>query len=268
MTQSDQPKKSVHKPKRKSVHMTLCGKGGVGKSVIARLLTEYLADRGEKPLAFDADPVNANFAAVDAFNVEKVGLIDANHEINPGLFDALVLRIVDSNRSVVLDTGAASYVPFFNYMRELDLAETLDENGYDLIFHVPLAGGPALPFTVENLKEVCLHFGKDAGVMVWLNHYWEQIERNGKTFTNWPVYRENADCIQAVFEINRMPSHTSAADFALMLRENKSFAEAVDNHSEFNILTRSRLMKVRKTMFGGMDALLGVDTSNEVEIAS
>lgn len=253
---------------RKSVHMTLCGKGGVGKSVIARLLTEYLTDRGDTPLAFDADPVNANFAAVDAFNVEKVGLIDANQEINPGLFDKLVLKIVDSNRSVVLDTGAASYVPFFNYMRELDLAETLDENGYDLVFHVPLAGGPALPFTVENLKEVCLHFGKDAGVMVWLNHYWEQIERNGKAFTNWPVYRENADCIRAVFEINRMPSHTSAADFALMLRENKSFAEAVDSQSDFNILIRSRLMKVRKTIFDGMDALMGIHTAEEVEVAS
>lgn len=267
MTQSDLPTMTSNLP-RKSVHMTLCGKGGVGKSVIARLLTEYLTDRDDAPLAFDADPVNANFAAVHAFNVEKVGLIDANQEINPGLFDGLVLRIVDSNRSVVLDTGAASYVPFFNYMRELDLAATLDENGYDLFFHVPLAGGPALPFTVENLKEVCRHFGKDAGVVVWLNHYWEQIERNGKTFTDWPVYRENAEVIQSVFEINRMPSHTSAADFALMLRENKSFAEAVDNHSDFNILTRSRLRKVRQTMFDGMDALMGVDRPEAVEIAS
>jgi len=98
-------------------------------------------------------------------------------------------------------------VPFFDYMRELDLAATLDENGYDLFFHVPLAAGPALPFTVENLKEVCLHFGKGAGVMVWFNHYWEQIERNGKTFTDWPVYRENADYIQAVIGINRNGWH-------------------------------------------------------------
>jgi len=157
---------------RKSVHMTLCGKGGVGKSVIARLLTEYLTEKGEAPLAFDADPVNASFAAVRAFDVEKVSLIDADQQINPGFFDQLILRIVDSNRSVVLDTGAASYVPLFNYMRELDLAETLNENGFDLFFHVALAGGPALPFTVENLKEVCQNFGQDAGVMVWLNHYW------------------------------------------------------------------------------------------------
>ncbi len=253
---------------RKSVHMTLCGKGGVGKSVIARLLTEYLTEKGEAPLAFDADPVNASFAAVRAFDVEKVSLIDADQQINPGFFDQLILRIVDSNRSVVLDTGAASYVPLFNYMRELDLAETLNENGFDLFFHVALAGGPALPFTVENLKEVCQNFGQDAGVMVWLNHYWEEIERNGKRFTEWPAYRQNAHCIRAVFEINRMASHTSGADFAALLRENKSFKEAVDSHSDFNILMRSRLLKVRRTMFGGMDAILGVEVPKEVEVTS
>ena len=138
---------ALAKPSRKTVHMTLCGKGGVGKSVVARLLAEYLTSQGQPPLAFDADPLNTNFASVKAFGAEKVQLFDKAHRIHSKLFDAMVVRIFGSDRSVLIDTGAASYVPLFNYMRELGLAETLNENGFDLFFHVALAGGPALPFT-------------------------------------------------------------------------------------------------------------------------
>ena len=253
---------------RKSLHMTLCGKGGVGKSVIARLLTEYLPEKDEAPLAFDADPVNASFAAVRDFDVEKVTLIDADQQINPGFFDQLVLRIVDSNRSVVLDTGAASYVPLFNYMRELDIAETLNENGFDLFFHVALAGGPALPFTVENLREVCLNFGQDAGVMVWLNHYWEEITHNDKPFTELPVFKTNQSSINGLLEIERMAADTSAEDFAEFLKRNISFEQALDRTtSPFNIVEQSRLFNIRETIFEGMDAVLGQQESTQLKVA-
>ncbi len=78
------------------VHMTLCGKGGVGKSVIARMLTEYLTDRFEPPLAFDTDPVNASFAAVEAFGVRRVDLIDDDQKIDASRFDEMILAIVEA----------------------------------------------------------------------------------------------------------------------------------------------------------------------------
>ena len=239
------------------VHMTLCGKGGVGKSVAARLLTEYLAERGEPPLAFDSDPVNASFAAVKALKVERIELIDADHRINARRFDEMVLRIIEGSRPAVIDTGASSYVALINYMRELDLGAMFRDEGHELFLHVLIAGGPSLPFTVENLSDVCESFGQDAGIVIWLNHFWERIERGGKPFTDWPVYRENERYIRAVLEIQRMASDTSAEDFASLLKTNRSFAEAVAADSSFNILTRSRLRKIRATLFEGMDAALG-----------
>ncbi len=239
------------------VHMTLCGKGGVGKSVIARILNEYLIDQGATPLAFDSDPVNASFAAVKAFDVKRIDLIDEDNKINSRRFDEMVIGIVESGRPAVIDTGASSYIALLNYMRELDLAATFRDEGHELFLHVLIAGGPSLPFTIEILDDVCTSFGGRAGIMVWLNHFWERIDISGKPFLDWQVYRENEQAIQAVLEIQRMASDTSAEDFIQLLKTNRSFAEAVAPESVFNILTRARLRRIREMLFASMDAALG-----------
>ena len=47
------------------------------------------------------------------------------------------------------------------------------------------------------------------------------------------------------------------ADFSLMLKENLSFAEATAPDSHLNTMQRSRLMRVRRTLFGAMDSAFG-----------
>lgn len=251
---------ALAKPARKTVHMTLCGKGGVGKSVVARLLAEYLTSQGQPPLAFDADPLNTNFASVKAFGAEKVQLFDKAHRIHSKLFDAMVVRIFGSDRSVLIDTGAASYVPLFNYMRELKFTRDLDRRNFDLMLHVIIAGGPALPFTMSNLADICKTFGGQARITVWLNHYWEEIEHEGKPFTELPAFKANQAAINGLLEIERMAPDTSAEDFAEFLKQNISFDQALDEaSSSFNVVEQSRLFNIRETIFEGMDAVLGTN---------
>ena len=261
MTKSPSPSaaaSALASPAKKTVHMTLCGKGGVGKSVVARLLAEYLTSQGEPPLAFDADPLNTNFASVEAFGAEKVKLFDKAHRINAKLFDAMVVRIYGSDRSIVIDTGASSYVPLFNYMQELKFARNLKRRGFDLMLHVIIAGGPALPFTMSNLTEVCRTFGGEAGITVWLNHYWEEITHNDKPFTELPVFKSNQASVTGLLEIERMAADTSAVDFAEFLKRNISFEQALDERSSpFNVVEQSRLFNIRETIFDGMEAVLG-----------
>jgi len=236
------------------VHMTLCGKGGVGKSVIARMLTEYLTDRFEAPLAFDTDPVNASFAAVEAFDVRRVDLIDDDQKIDASRFDEVVLEIVEAGRPVVIDTGASSYVALLNYMRELRLAQTFREEGFELFLHLPIAGGPSMAFTIENLRRVCDNHAGTTSIVVWLNHYWEKIQkRDGADFSEWQVAQEYKHAIKAFLSIQRMSSDTSAADFSALLKANITFAEALATDKRFHLLSRSRLRRIRETMFQCMD---------------
>ena len=248
------------------VHMTLCGKGGVGKSVVARLLTEYLQDRYGQPLAFDTDPVNASFAAVEAFGVRQIDLIDEDQQINARRFDKMVIDILENARPVVIDTGASSFVALMNYMRELNLAEAFREEGYELFLHLPIAGGPSMSHTIENFDDVCGSYGESAGIVVWLNHFWERIEMGGKGFGDWDVYRRRRHLIRAIIEIQRMSSDTSAEDFASLLKSNLSFAEALSPDSRFHLLTRSRLKSIRQTLYDCMDgAFAGIDAEARSE---
>ena len=44
-----------------TVHLILQGKGGVGKSVVASWLAEFLIRRGQRVRCIDGDPVNRSF---------------------------------------------------------------------------------------------------------------------------------------------------------------------------------------------------------------
>ena len=73
--------------------------------------------------------------------------------------------------------------------------------------------------------------------------------------------------IEAVLDIAQMSSDTSAVDFAQLLKSNKTFEDALGPDSEFNVFERSRLFNIRKTMFDGMEALLGAESEPCVSAA-
>lgn len=246
---------SLPPTKRRGFHMLLSGKGGVGKSVVARLLAEFLTDQGDAPLAFDVDPVNASFAAVPAFKAKSINLLDEDHKINASRFDEIVEDILDAERSVVMDSGASSYLPLLTYMEENDLVTRLKDEGFDVFLHTIINGGASLDFTTQNFNDVAKNFGDEAKVVVWLNHVWEKIARDGKPFTEWKTYQINRNRLHCILEIPKMASDMSAADFSAMLKENLSFAEATNPQSSFRVMQRSRLMKVRRLMFAGMEAM-------------
>ncbi|WP_033480350.1 ArsA-related P-loop ATPase, partial [Xanthomonas phaseoli] len=72
----------------KKVHITLQGKGGVGKSLVASLIAQYLRQSDKDPVCVDTDPVNATFSAYEAFNARRLELMDGT-KINERHFDDL-----------------------------------------------------------------------------------------------------------------------------------------------------------------------------------
>ena len=128
-----------------------------------------------------------------------------------------------------------------------------------------------MAFTVENLSQVCANHGHEAGVVVWLNHYWERIAaKDGAEVHEWRVFEECKHAIQAIISIQKMSSDTSAADFSALLKENVTFAEALERDSEFHLLSRSRLRRIREALFQCMDEAFepvdDEDTSGSAEL--
>ena len=89
-----------------TVHLVLQGKGGLGKSVVASWLAEFLTARGQKVCAIDADPVNRSLSQYKALGAEKLDLMNQDGLIERSRFDHLLDRFATEDTTFVVDSGA------------------------------------------------------------------------------------------------------------------------------------------------------------------
>ena len=69
-----------------TINMILQGKGGVGKSLVASILTQHFLESGKDVCCVDTDPVNATFAGYQKFNVTALDIMNDN-DIDSRRFD-------------------------------------------------------------------------------------------------------------------------------------------------------------------------------------
>ena len=73
----------------RTVHLSLQGKGGVGKSLIASFIAQFYKTQGVRAICVDTDPVNQTFSQYAALGARHLQLMDGN-QIDRRRFDALV----------------------------------------------------------------------------------------------------------------------------------------------------------------------------------
>lgn len=232
------------------IHMTLQGKGGVGKSFIAAVIAQYKKSLGQTPLCIDTDPVNATFSGFKALKVRRLELMD-DEEINPRHFDALVEQLAPSKHDAVIDNGASSFVQLAHYLVTNEVPQLLQSMGHELIVHSVVTGGQAFEDTLHNLREIVPQFPVEAKFVVWLNPYWGPIEDKGKTFELLPEYLEMKDRISAIITIPTLKAETYGRDLSELLQARQTFDEAQDR-KELTIMNRQRLKIIREQLFSQM----------------
>lgn len=231
-----------------NVHIVLQGKGGVGKSLAATMLAQFLKSRGETPLCIDTDPTNATFSGFKALNVRKLALLE-NGDINSRNFDAMMELIVGSKDTVVVDSGASTYNPLSSYMFDNAAPEVIADHGHQLILHTIIVGGQHLVDTLSGFAAVAEAFPAPAVIVVWLNPYHGPIETEGKTFEQMKAYREVMDRVAAIVKLPDLKRETFGADIQEMLAERKTLEEAIASET-LPLMQRHRLGRVRDAVFG------------------
>jgi CO dehydrogenase nickel-insertion accessory protein CooC1 len=78
---------------RTAIHIALQGKGGVGKSLISAILSQYLASKGQDVCGIDVDPVNQTFSEYEGLRVECLNLLREG-SIDQREFDLLMERFL------------------------------------------------------------------------------------------------------------------------------------------------------------------------------
>ena len=234
-----------------NVHIVLQGKGGVGKSLAASMLAQYLTKRGESPLCIDTDPINATLAGFQSLNVSKVELLE-NGDINPRKFDAMMEMIAGSKESVVIDSGASSYSALSSYMFDNGAPDVIADLGHKLVLHTIIVGGQSLIDTLQGFASVAEAFPDPAAIVVWLNPYHGPVEAEGKSFEQLKAYRELKDRVAAIVTLPDLRKETFGADVRDMLAARKTFEETLAD-GDIALMQRHRRGRVRDAVFAELD---------------
>ena len=247
----------------KHLHMTVSPKGGIGKSFVAALLTQWLKDRGATSLvAYDNDPANATLKAYEALEVRKLDLLSgrrADRMASNPMYDA----ILSEPGPFVVDNGGSNYLDLMSFVGETDLIAALKDEGIQTTLHVPIKGGGDLDEAVEGFKVVAEDpLLEGARLVVWLNEHEGPIVGNGVRWEDMKVYKKNRDRIHSVITIYQQPADTVGRVLTGLLKRKMTFGE-VNASLDFNFIEKRLVRNFYNEICDQLDQVVGADTQDQ-----
>jgi len=145
-----------------TIHFVGGEKGGVGKSLVARLLVHYMQDRGMAFYAFDADRSNG---ALRRFYPEvSTSILTDRHE---DLDRIIETAFAHRNHRILVDMAAQTHDLLLKWMSEVGMIEMVKEAGFSVRYwHVMDTGKDSL----DLLKKLFDRFEGQLQYTIVLNH--------------------------------------------------------------------------------------------------
>jgi len=171
------------------VHLTLQGKGGVGKSVVSAWLAQHQRSKDREVLCIDTDPVNRTLGAYACLGAIELPLLESG-EVNKRGFDLLIDHLLGHDGEAVIDAGASTFLPLSRYLLTQGVFEVLGEAGREVFIHTVIAGDQALQTTLDAVRLMAENFPDAARLVVWLNAYFGPIAIDGVGFEQMALYRD------------------------------------------------------------------------------
>lgn len=235
-----------------TVHLSLQGKGGVGKSLVASLLSQYFMSKERTVHAVDADPINQTLAQYQSLSVECLNLLK-NGNVDQREFDTLMERILTETGTFVVDTGASTFIPLWHYLLENKALDFLHDRGRQVFVHTVITGGQSLGDTLSGFDQLA-ETTAQRNLVVWLNEYFGEVKQHGASFPDMAVYKTHREKIHGVIAIVRRNADTFGRDVEEMISRKLTFDEAV-NAADFTIMAKQRLRVIQRDLFEQLDTI-------------
>lgn len=231
-----------------AIHLTLQGKGGVGKSLVAAVLAQYLKNAGQDVRCIDTDPVNRTFAQYSALGADRLQLRDEHNRIDQRSFDLLMERfLLEEGATFVVDNGASTFLPLWHYLLENNALAYLRDNGRKIYVHTVITGGQALIDTLNGFHELA-QTSRDRNIVVWVNEYFGKVEADGKKLSEMTAFRDSADKVCGAVVFSKRNQDTFGRDLEDMISAKLTFNEAIAQ-SKLPIMAKQRLKVVQRDLF-------------------
>jgi len=233
-----------------SVHIILQGKGGVGKSLIAVMLTQYLKRQGKHVICADTDPVNATFTQYKSLDVTHIDIAKDGTVIQ-SKFDPIMETMIETDADFVIDNGAATFLPLTKYLVDNEIYKILEDSGKKVYVHSVLTGGQAKTDTFHGFNELVDKTNGSARIVVWENEFWGPIEYDGHPISATKVYKEadRAGKIAGRVKITDRSSNDAFVDAVKAMTSAHLTLADVNEAPEFGFLVKNRLNKIVGDVF-------------------
>ncbi|WP_109478499.1 mobilization protein [Paraburkholderia sp. C35] len=226
------------------IHFIGGEKGGVGKSLVARLLAQYFIDRGTPFVGFDTDRSHGALLRFYA-DYAAPAVLDQHDSLDP----VMEAAVEDPERRVVVDLAAQTQASLATWLDDADVFAFASEHGLTLTWwHVMDSGRDS----VDLLRQWLDQFGGRIKLVIVLNEVrgerFEILEASGE--------RERAESLGAsVMTLRRLPDTTMQK----IDRQSASFWAAV-NHPDraatgLGLLERQRVKVWLNRAYAELDAL-------------
>lgn len=238
-----------------TIHLILQGKGGVGKSLVAAVLAQYLSAHKTAVgtlLCADTDPVNDTFARYAAFNAQRIKILNVDNNVDARAFDGLIETVLAHEGDCVIDNGASTFIPLSSYLKENNVVELLQESGKKVYIHAVLTGGQAMDDTINGLN--ILLTSQAAPVVVWENEFFGEVSRDGRRFIDSKLYEKNKNRIAGIVTLHKRNGDTFGKDMELLVSNKLTFGEAMESPI-FSLMPRQRLKIIQRSLFEQLSAL-------------
>jgi len=224
------------------VHFVGGEKGGVGKSMTARLLAQYHIDNERPFLGFDSDASHGTFSRFYGEYASPV--IVGEDDSLDGILEACE---ANPEQDLIIDLAAQTSSLLGEWLEQTDVFGLCDELGYQVyLWHVMDDGADSIDLLAKSLAR---YTQPEVQFVVVQNR--GRGDDFGK-FIDSQVYNTATDRNAHFFELGKLhPKLTRKVDFA-----NASFWAAANNRQEMNIAERQRMKVWLRNNYAQLDRFL------------
>jgi len=227
-----------------NIHLIGGEKGGVGKSVVARVLAQYMIDKKLDFVGFDTDRSHGSLVRFYSDFASPM-LIDSYESL-----DTMVeLAAENPGERILVDLAAQTHERLVKWIDESGVLEALNEHGLSLTYwHVMDSGKDSLSL----LKSLFDRFGSRLNYVIVLN----QLRGEGFDLFEKSAEKAQADALHAkIVTVKRLNQEVIAKIDA----ENASFWAAQQkgamNGNGLGILQRQRVKVWLQHAYGQIDGV-------------